>query len=143
MGEMVKIVTSELQFETTGQSDIIDISRELQEEVLQSNMQDGSILLFISGSTAALTTIEFESGVVNDLRRAIDRIAPKDIPYEHDRSWGDGNGFSHVRAALLGPSLSIPLRGGKLLLGTWQQIVLLDFDNRPRRRSVTVQIMGE
>ena len=140
---MVKIVTSELQFETTGQSDIIDISRELQEEVLQSNMQDGSILLFISGSTAALTTIEFESGVVNDLRRAIDRIAPKDIPYEHDRSWGDGNGFSHVRAALLGPSLSIPLRGGKLLLGTWQQIVLLDFDNRPRRRSVTVQIMGE
>ncbi len=140
---MVKIVTSELQFETTGQSDIIDISRKLQEEVLQSNMQDGSILLFISGSTAALTTIEFESGVVNDLRRAIDRIAPKDIPYEHDRSWGDGNGFSHVRAALLGPSLSIPLRGGKLLLGTWQQIVLLDFDNRPRRRSVIVQIMGE
>jgi secondary thiamine-phosphate synthase enzyme len=139
----MKIVTSELQFETSGQTDIIDISRELQEEVLQSRVQDGSILLFISGSTAALTTIEFESGVVNDLRRAIDRIAPKDIPYEHDRRWGDGNGFSHVRAALLGPSLNIPLRGGKLLLGTWQQIVLLDFDNRPRRRNVTVQVMGE
>jgi secondary thiamine-phosphate synthase enzyme len=139
----MKIVTSELQFETSGQTDIIDISRELQEEVLQSRVQDGSILLFISGSTAALTTIEFESGVVNDLRRAIDRIAPKDIPYEHDRRWGDGNGFSHVRAALLGPSLNIPLRGGKLLLGTWQQVVLLDFDNRPRRRSVTVQVMGE
>ena len=139
----MKIVTSELQFETSGQTDIIDISRELQEEVLQSRVQDGSILLFISGSTAGLTTIEFESGVVNDLRRAIDRIAPKDIPYEHDRRWGDGNGFSHVRAALLGPSLNIPLRGGKLLLGTWQQVVLLDFDNRPRRRSVTVQVMGE
>jgi secondary thiamine-phosphate synthase enzyme len=99
--------------------------------------------LFISGSTAGLTTIEFESGVVNDLRRAINRIAPENIPYEHDRRWGDGNGYSHVRAALLGPSLSIPLREGKVLLGTWQQIVLLDFDNRPRKRRVTVHIMGE
>jgi secondary thiamine-phosphate synthase enzyme len=139
----MKMVTSELQFETTGQTDIIDISGNVQEEVLQSHVQDGSILLFISGSTAGLTTIEFESGVVNDLRRAINRIAPKNIPYEHDRRWGDGNGYSHVRAALLGPSLSIPLREGKVLLGTWQQIVLLDFDNRPRRRRVTVHIMGE
>lgn len=139
----MKIVTSELQFETTGKTDIIDISGNVQEEVLQSHVQDGSILLFISGSTAGLTTIEFESGVVNDLRRAINRIAPKNIPYEHDRRWGDGNGYSHVRAALLGPSLSIPLREGNVLLGTWQQIVLLDFDNRPRRRRVTVHIMGE
>lgn len=139
----MKMVTSELQFETTGQTDIIDISGNVQEEVLQSHVQDGSILLFISGSTAGLTTIEFESGVVNDLRKAINRIAPKNIPYEHDRRWGDGNGYSHVRAALLGPSLSIPLREGKVLLGTWQQIVLLDFDNRPRRRRVTVHIMGE
>jgi secondary thiamine-phosphate synthase enzyme len=138
----MKIVSSELEFKTTGQTDIIDISREVQEGVLQSEIQDGSIVLFISGSTAALTTIEFESGVVNDLRRAIERIAPRDIPYEPDRKWGDGNGYSHVRAALLGPSLSIPIRGGRLLLGTWQQIVLLDFDNRPRRRTVTVQIMG-
>jgi secondary thiamine-phosphate synthase enzyme len=138
----MKIVSSELEFKTTGQTDIIDISREVQEGVLQSEIQDGSIVLFISGSTAALTTIEFESGVVNDLRRAIERIAQRDIPYEHDRKWGDGNGYSHVRAALLGPSLSIPIRGGRLLLGTWQQIVLLDFDNRPRRRTVTVQIMG-
>jgi secondary thiamine-phosphate synthase enzyme len=139
----MKIVTSELPFKTTGQTDIIDITREVQEEVLQSGIQDGNIMMFISGSTAALTTIEFESGVVNDLKKAIERIAPRDIHYEHDRRWGDGNGYSHVRAALLGPSLSIPLRGGRLLLGTWQQIVLLDFDNRPRRRKVTVQIMGK
>ena len=139
----MRIVTSELQFKTTGQTDIIDISREVQKGVLQSGIQDGNIVLFISGSTAALTTIEFESGVVNDLRKAIERIAPRDILYEHDRRWGDGNGYSHVRAALLGPSLSIPVKGGRLLLGTWQQIVLLDFDNRPRRRMVTVQIMGK
>ena len=139
----MKIISSELEFETTDQTDIIDISHEVQEGVLQSGIQDGNIILFISGSTAALTTIEFESGVVNDLRKAIERIAPKDIPYEHDRRWGDGNGYSHVRAALLGPSLSIPLKGGRLLLGTWQQIVLLDFDNRPRRRTVAVQIMGK
>ncbi|MCK5551848.1 MAG: secondary thiamine-phosphate synthase enzyme YjbQ [Deltaproteobacteria bacterium] len=138
----MKIVTSELPFKTTGQTDIIDITREVQEEVLQSGIQDGNMALFIPGSTAALTTIEFESGVVNDLRKAIERLAPKDIPYEHDRRWGDGNGYSHVRAAILGPSLIIPIRGGKVLLGTWQQIVLLDFDNRPRRRRVTVQIMG-
>jgi secondary thiamine-phosphate synthase enzyme len=139
----MKIVPSELEFETTDQTDIIDISREVQEKVLQSGIQNGNMVLFISGSTAALTTIEFESGVVNDLRKTIERIAPRDIPYEHDRRWGDGNGYSHVRAAILGPSLSIPLKGGRLLLGTWQQIVLLDFDNRPRRRTLTVQIMGK
>ena len=138
----MKIASSELEFKTTGQTDIIDISREVEERVLQSGIQDGTIVLFISGSTAALTTIEFESGVVNDLRKAIERLAPKDIPYEHDTRWGDGNGYSHVRAAILGPSLIIPIRGGKLLLGTWQQIVLLDFDNRPRRRRVAAQIMG-
>lgn len=139
----MKITTSELEFKTTGETDIVDISREVEQWVLQSGIQDGTIMLFISGSTAALTTIEFESGVVNDLRRAIERIAPTDIPYEHDRRWGDGNGYSHVRAALLGPSLCIPIRGGRVLLGTWQQVVLLDFDNRPRRRTVTVQIMGK
>lgn len=139
----MKIVSSELEFKTTGQTDIIDISREVQEGVLQSGVQDGNIVLFISGSTAALTTIEFEPGVLHDLRKAIERLAPKDIPYEHDRKWGDGNGYSHVRAAIMGPSLIIPIRGGTLLLGTWQQIVLLDFDNRPRSRRVTVQIMGE
>jgi secondary thiamine-phosphate synthase enzyme len=139
----MKIVSSDLEFKTTEQTDIIDISHEVQKGVLQSGIEDGSIVLFISGSTAALTTIEYESGVVNDLRKAIERIAPRDIPYEHDRKWGDGNGYSHVRAALLGPSLIIPISGGRLLLGTWQQIVLLDFDNRQRRRRIAVQIMGK
>lgn len=133
----------ELHFETTGETDIRDITRQAQEKVLQSGIEDGSMIVFISGSTAAVTTIEYEPGVVNDLRRAISRIAPRDIVYEHDQRWGDGNGDSHVRASLLGPSLAVPIRHGKPLLGTWQQIVVIDFDNRPRRRKVVIQIMGE
>jgi len=133
----------EIHLETTDETDILDITPQAQERVLQSDIEDGSMLVFISGSTAAVTTIEYESGVVNDLRRAIDRIAPRDIAYEHDRRWGDGNGYSHIRASLLGPSLLVPVRHKKLLLGTWQQIVLLDFDNRPRRRKVVIQVMGE
>ena len=107
-----------------------------------SGIKGGNILLFISGSTAALTTIEYEPGVVNDLSKAIERVAPQNITYEHDRRWGDGNGHSHVRAALLGASLQIPVKDGRMLLGTWQQIVLLDFDNHPRKREVQVQILG-
>ena len=98
--------------------------------------------LFTPGSTAALTTIEFEPGVVNDLKKAIDRLIPREIAYEHDRRWGDGNGYSHVRAALFKPDLSIPIENKRLTLGTWQQIVLLDFDNRPRERTIRGQIMG-
>lgn len=133
----------EIHLETTDETDILDITRQAQEKVLQSGIEDGSMLVFISGSTAAVTTIEYESGVVNDLQRAIDRIAPRNIAYEHDQRWGDGNGYSHVRASLLGPSLTVPIRQKKLLLGTWQQIVVIDFDNRPRRRKVVIQIMGE
>jgi len=134
---------SEIHVDTTDETDILDITLEAQEIVLQSGVDNGSMVGFISGSTAAITTIEFESGVVNDLRRAIARIAPRDIAYEHDRRWGDGNGYAHVRAALLGPSLTVPIRQKRLLLGTWQQIVLLDFDNRPRTRTVVIQVMGE
>jgi secondary thiamine-phosphate synthase enzyme len=101
-----------------------------------------TLILFTPGSTAALTTIEYESGVINDLRAAIERLAPERLPYEHNERWGDGNGYSHVRSALLGPSLHVPLIDGKLALGTWQQIVLLDFDNRARQRQVIMQIMG-
>jgi secondary thiamine-phosphate synthase enzyme len=103
-------------------------------------VKDGTVALFIPGSTAALTTIEFESGVINDLKKAIERMAPEDIYYEHNERWGDGNGYSHVRAAIFGASLHIPIVEGKMVLGTWQQIVLLDFDNRPRRRRIIVQI---
>jgi len=101
------------------------------------------VTLFIPGSTAALTTIEYERGVINDLKKAIERMAPEDLYYEHNERWGDGNGYSHVRSALLGPSLHIPVIDGKLTLGTWQQIVLLDFDNRPRKRQIIMQTLGD
>ena len=133
----------EIELQTTHETDILDITPHAEERVLQSGIKDGSMTVFISGATAAVTTIEYESGVVNDLRRAIDRIAPRNTAYEHDRKWGDGNGYAHVRASLLGPSLVVPIHDGKLLLGTWQQIVVLDFDNRPRRRKVVIQTMGE
>ena len=104
---------------------------------------DGTVFLFVPGSTGALTTIEFESGVVSDLKKAIDRMAPEDIYYAHNERWGDGNGYAHVRAAIFGPSLHIPVVEGALTLGAWQQIILLDFDNRPRKRRVLIQVYGE
>jgi len=100
-------------------------------------------LRFLPGSTGSVTTIEYESGVLHDLKKALERIAPSDIPYRHDERWGDGNGFSHVRAALMKPSLTIPLVGGRPTLGTWQQIVFIDFDNRKRHRELVVQIIGD
>lgn len=128
---------------TTDKTDIIDITGKVTEELVNSSVLNGFITVFVPGSTAALTTIEFESGVINDLRNAIQRMAPEDLYYEHNERWGDGNGYSHVRAAMIGPSLQIPVIDGGMVLGTWQQIVLLDFDNRPRERQVLVQIFGE
>jgi len=125
---------------TTGGTDIIDITSKVESEVEKSGVKEGAVTLFVPGSTGALTTIEFESGVVNDLKKAIERMAPKDIYYEHNERWGDGNGYSHVRAAIFGASLHIPIVNGNLTIGTWQQIVLLDFDNRPRKRRIEVQI---
>ncbi len=127
---------------TTSGTDIIDITREVQSEIEKSRVRNGAVTLFVSGSTGALTTIEFETGVVNDLKKAINRMAPKDIYYEHNERWGDGNGYSHVRAAIFGASLHIPVVDGRMTLGTWQQIVLLDFDNRPRKRRIEVQILA-
>ncbi len=131
-----------LEVATTAGTDILDLTGAVAEELRRTGVTEGLLTLFIPGSTAALTTIEYESGVVNDLRAAIQRLFPQDIPYEHDRRWGDGNGYAHVRAAFLKPSLNIPVADGKLLLGTWQQIVLLDFDNRPRSRHIRGQVMG-
>jgi secondary thiamine-phosphate synthase enzyme len=128
---------------TSAQTDIIDITPQVREEIQRSAIRNGHVTLFVPGSTGALTTIEYESGVINDLRKAIERIVPRDLYYEHDERWGDGNGYSHVRAALLGPSLHIPIIDGRLTLGTWQQIVLLDFDNRPRNRKIIMQMVGE
>ncbi|MCX5895216.1 MAG: secondary thiamine-phosphate synthase enzyme YjbQ [Proteobacteria bacterium] len=138
----MQIYSATIQVKTTGNSDIINISPQVEKIVSRHPILNGLVLLFIAGSTAALTTIEFERGVVEDLRRAIERIAPQNMSYEHDARWGDGNGYAHVRAALLGPSLAVPLKDGNIVLGTWQQIVLCDFDNRPRTREIVVQLQG-
>lgn len=139
---MFAIETFTLEVNTTAGTDILDLTDAVSAQVTATGVAEGLLTLFISGSTAALSTIEFESGVVNDLRDAIQRLFPREMPYEHDRRWGDGNGYSHVRAAFLKPSLSIPIAAGRLLLGAWQQIVLLDFDNRPRQRHIQGQVMG-
>ena len=139
---MFFLETFTLEVSTSAGTDILDLTAAVAAQVEQIGVAEGLLTLFISGSTAALSTIEFETGVVNDLRDAIDRLFPREIPYEHDRRWGDGNGYAHVRAAFVKPSLSIPLTEGRLLLGTWQQIVLLDFDNRPRQRSILGQVIG-
>ena len=131
---MLKIEFFSLHLDTTAGTDVLDLTSLVQAKVAAAGVSDGLLTLFTPGSTAALTTIEFEPGVVNDLKKAIDRLIPRDIAYDHDRRWGDGNGYSHVRAALFKPDLSIPVENKKLTLGTWQQIVLLDFDNRPRER---------
>jgi len=134
--------SSTLAFSTTAGTDVIDITRPVAEKVAESGIAEGQVLVFTPGSTAALTTVEYESGVVRDLIDAIDRIAPNDMEYRHDARWGDGNGYAHVRSALLGPSLTVPVSNGRLALGTWQQFVLVDFDNRPRKRQIIVQTSG-
>ncbi len=139
----MSVQNQQIFVQSTGRTDIIDLTEQVSGVLRDAFIQNGAVTLFIPGSTAALTTIEFESGVVNDLKKAIERIAPEDMYYEHNERWGDGNGYSHVRAALIGPSLHIPVVEGKMTLGTWQQIVLLDFDNRPRERSIIIQISGE
>ena len=135
--------TAEFTVSSKGFSDVNDITADVARAVSSSRLRSGLATVFVPGSTAGVTTIEFESGAVKDLKDAVERIAPRDIPYAHDARWGDGNGFAHVRAALMGPSAGVPFRDGELLLGTWQQIVLVDFDNRPRKRQVIVQVTGE
>ena len=132
-----------ISFSTKGFSDILDITHQIDAVVDHSRIENGLVTIFCPGSTGAVTTIEYESGVLRDLQKAIEKIAPSNIPYEHDKRWGDGNGFSHVRAALMKPGITIPLIKGKLTLGTWQQIVFIDFDNRRRERNLIVQVMGE
>lgn len=134
--------SSFLELDTRGFSDVVDITGRVEALVRSSGVAEGLASVFVVGSTASVTTIEFENGAVEDLRAAIERLAPADIPYRHDARWGDGNGFAHVRAALMKPGITVPVIAGALALGTWQQIVLVDFDNRPRRRRVAVQVVG-
>lgn len=128
--------------ETTAGTDLVDITADVGDIVAASGATEGIVTVSVAGSTASITTIEYESGALADLRAAIERMAPRDIHYDHDARWGDGNGYSHVRSALLGPSITVPIQGGRCVLGTWQQILLCDFDNRPRTREVVVQVIG-
>jgi secondary thiamine-phosphate synthase enzyme len=131
-----------VEFEGTSGMDVVDVTDSVQEFVHESAVREGVLVVFTPGSTAGVTTIEYESGAVNDLKRAMERMAPSDGEYEHNLRWGDGNGYSHVRSALLGPSLSVPIQDGAPVIGTWQQIVVCDFDNRARRRRVMLQLVG-
>jgi secondary thiamine-phosphate synthase enzyme len=137
------IETKSIKLGTKGHCDIVDITSEVTKQVADSGIKNGTATVFIIGSTAGITTIEYEPGLVDDLKEMWGRVVSEKMPYHHDRAWGDGNGYAHVRAALLGPSLVIPFVNKRMVLGTWQQIVLLDFDNRARSREVVVQIMGE
>ncbi len=137
------IVNISISFQTRGDCDVIDITSRVAGQVAGSGVNNGTVTVFVPGSTAGVTTIEYESGLVDDLRQMWERTVPRNIPYSHDRRWGDGNGHSHVRASMLGPSLVVPFTEGRLTLGTWQQIIMVDFDNRPRSRQVVLQILGE
>ena len=139
----MKVFTDFIPISTKGFTDIIDITSEVANAIRRSEVRSGTATVFISGATAGVTTIEYEPGLLKDLPEAFDKIAPMNKRYHHDATWGDGNGFSHVRAAMLGCSLVVPFKESRLLLGTWQQIVVVDFDNRSRSREVVVQIMGE
>jgi len=140
---MKMVVTKKIGFSTKGNCDLIDITRQVKQEVSGSGIDSGTVTVFVVGSTAGVSTIEFEPGLLSDFQDMWERNVPRNIPYQHDRAWGDGNGFSHVRASLLGPSLTVPFTKKTLALGTWQQIVVVDFDNRPRSREIVLQIMGE
>lgn len=137
------IVTQEIKVNSKKENDMIDITSKTSELVKKSGIQEGSVTIFVSGSTAALTTIEYEPGLKTDFPAMLERIAPSDIEYGHEKMWHDGNGHSHIKASLVGQSITIPFTNGNLLLGRWQQIVMIELDTRPRNRNLVVQIFGE
>ena len=137
------VVTKYLNFDTKGNADIVDITDDVTVAVNGSGIEDGIVTVFAPGSTMAVTTLEYEPGLVFDLTQALERIAPQDMTYQHNERWHDGNGHSHVRASLLGQSESFPIINGEIALGTWQQIICIDLDNRPRSRKLIVQVIGE
>lgn len=139
----MKIINETISLEAKGFNDMHDVTPQVAKKLADYDLQNGLVTIFVPGSTGGLTTIEFESGLERDFAEFMDSIIPRGVTYHHDARWGDGNGFSHVRASLLGPSLSVPFADGRLTLGTWQQIVFVDFDNRSRSRTLVVQFMGE
>jgi secondary thiamine-phosphate synthase enzyme len=138
----MKIITKQLNFKTKGAGDLVNITDNIQDVLEQSGLKQGSVTVFVVGSTAAITTFEYESGLISDIKELYERLIPQTKSYAHDQTWGDANGFSHLRAALQGPSLVIPFNFNNLILGTWQQIVLAEFDNRPRQRRIILQFIG-
>ncbi len=139
----MSVITRTITVSSRGENDMIDITQQINEATKATMVQDGIVTIFVSGSTAAVTTIEYEPGLKKDFPKMLARIAPSEIEYEHDNTWHDGNGHSHVRASLIGPSLTVPFNNTGLMLGTWQQIVLLEMDTRPRERKIVLQIIGE
>ncbi len=139
----MQIITDSVEISSRGHTDIIDITPQIKHVLEETKLERGNLTVFVSGSTAGVTSIEYEPGLLADLPEAFDKIAPTGVTYHHDEAWGDGNGYAHVRAALLGPSFTAPFDNARLLLGTWQQIVVIDFDNRPRRRNIVIQMIGE
>ncbi len=137
------IITKSIEIKSKGENDIIDLSDKISDKITESGISNGIITVFVTGSTGALTTIEYESGLLKDFPEMLSRIAPDEINYEHEKRWHDGNARSHVKASLIGPSLTIPFKDGSLLLGTWQQIVFVELDTRGRNRNLILQIIGE
>ena len=137
------VITKSLEFNTRGNAQSIDITSNLNESLGETGLQDGVLTVFVPGATGALTTVEYEPGLVQDLENLWEKIIPSSANYNHNLTWGDGNGHSHLRASLLGPSLSIPFCSGKFTLGTWQQIIFIDFDIHSRSRRLVLQFMGE
>jgi secondary thiamine-phosphate synthase enzyme len=137
------VVTKQLSINTRGEGDILDVTENVAEAVVESSLKSGVVTIFVPGSTGALTTIEYEPGLLKDLPNVLERVAPKRLEYEHERRWHDGNGHSHVRASIIGPCLTVPFVNGRLTLGTWQQIVFLELDVHSRSRQLILQIMGE
>jgi secondary thiamine-phosphate synthase enzyme len=138
----MEIETYSIGISTKGNCDIVDITDKVNDLVVNNNFVEGNVLLFAGGSTAGITTIEYEPGLLKDYPKFFERLAPANINYEHDNTWHDGNGHSHVRASIQGASFTVPFTRGRLMLGTWQQIIFVDFDNRSRKREITIQITG-
>jgi secondary thiamine-phosphate synthase enzyme len=137
------VFTKNTQIKSKSENDIIEITDDVTKTVKESKIQNGAVVVFVVGSTAAITTIEYEPGLQKDFPEMLSRLAPKDIEYAHDNTWHDGNGHSHVRASLIGPGITIPFVEGRLTLGTWQQIVLIEMDTEPRERKIILQVIGE
>ena len=137
------IIQKKLELHTKGFNHIIDITSALQNYVSDERINDGYVLVFVPGATGAITTIEYEDGLVYDIKSAFKRLIPKDMEYRHELRWHDGNGHSHIRASILGPSITTPFKDGQLILGTWQQIIFVEFDNKPHNRNLVVQVVGE